>query len=140
MEPIPKVTGILETALYVEDVARSANFYRSLFGFEVMIQDHRFCALSVAGKNVLLLFLRGGTTQPMEVPGGIIPPHDGSGQMHFAFSIPATELEAWEGLLAARHITIESKTSWPRGGFSLYFRDPDQNLVELATPGLWPIY
>ena len=137
---MPQVTGILETALYVEDVARAAEFYRSLFGFETMIQDHRFCALSVAGQDVLLLFLRGGTTQPMEVPGGIIPPHDGSGQNHFAFSIPAAELPAWEDFLAARRIPIESKTSWPRGGFSLYFRDPDQNLVELATPGIWPIY
>lgn len=140
MELIPKVTGILETALYVDDVERAAEFYRSLFGFEVMLQDHRFCALSVAGKDVLLLFLRGGSTEPMQVPGGMIPPHDGSGQTHFAFSIPASELAAWEAFLSARNVTIESKTAWPRGGYSLYFRDPDQNLVELATPGLWPIY
>src|SRR5262245_42894930 len=137
---MPKIEGILETALYVEDVARAADFYTSLFGFEVMIQDHRFCAMSVAGKDVLLLFLRGGTTEPMEIPGGIIPPHDGSGQMHFAFAIPTAELVAWETRLKERQIPIESKTTWPRGGYSLYFRDPDQNLVELATPGIWPIY
>ena len=29
---------------------------------------------------------------------------------------------------------------WPRGGESLYFRDPDGHLVELATPGLWANY
>ena len=137
---MPQIDGILETALYVGDVARAADFYTSLFGFEVMIQDHRFCAMSVAGKDVLLLFLRGGTTEPMEVPGGIIPPHDGSGQMHFAFAIPRAELAAWEDRLKERQIAIESKTAWPRGGYSLYFRDPDQNLVELATPGIWPIY
>jgi len=27
-----------------------------------------------------------------------------------------------------------------RGGHSIYFRDPDGHLLELATPGLWAIY
>ena len=137
---MPEITGILETGVYVDDVARSVEFYTRVFGFEAMIQDDRFCALSVAGKDVLLLFKRGGTVQPVEVPGGIIPPHDGSGQLHFAFSIPASDLAEWEERLAAHHIPIESKTWWPRGGHSLYFRDPDQNLLELVTPGIWPIY
>src|SRR5712692_6078834 len=137
---MPEITGILETGLYVADVGRSSDFYQSLFGFEVMVQDERFCALNVAGKNVLLLFRHGGTLVPTPVPGGLIPPHDGSGQLHFAFSIPAAALPAWEERLAAHHIAIESKVVWPRGGISIYFRDPDSHLVELATPGLWPIY
>jgi len=29
---------------------------------------------------------------------------------------------------------------WSRGGESLYFRDPDDHLVELATPGIWATY
>jgi catechol 2,3-dioxygenase-like lactoylglutathione lyase family enzyme len=29
---------------------------------------------------------------------------------------------------------------WPRGGRSVYFRDPDGHSVELATPGLWETY
>jgi catechol 2,3-dioxygenase-like lactoylglutathione lyase family enzyme len=28
----------------------------------------------------------------------------------------------------------------PRGGHSIYFRDPDGHLLELATPGLWAGY
>jgi catechol 2,3-dioxygenase-like lactoylglutathione lyase family enzyme len=137
---MPEITGILETGLYVADVGRSSDFYQSLFGFEVMVQDERFCALNVAGKNVLLLFRHGGTLAPTPVPGGLIPPHDGSGQLHFAFSIPAAALPAWEERLAAHNTAIESKVGWPRGGISIYFRDPDSHLVELATPGLWPIY
>jgi catechol 2,3-dioxygenase-like lactoylglutathione lyase family enzyme len=27
-----------------------------------------------------------------------------------------------------------------RGGQSIYFRDPDDLLVELATPGIWEAY
>ena len=30
----PRVNGILETSLYVESPARSAEFYRRVFGFE----------------------------------------------------------------------------------------------------------
>jgi catechol 2,3-dioxygenase-like lactoylglutathione lyase family enzyme len=37
-------------------------------------------------------------------------------------------------------IAIESKVQWELGGQSLYFRDPDGNSLELATPGLWSIY
>jgi catechol 2,3-dioxygenase-like lactoylglutathione lyase family enzyme len=46
----------------------------------------------------------------------------------------------WEGRLQERGIPIESRTTWSRGGTSLYFRDPDGHLLELATPGLWETY
>ena len=86
---------------------------------------------------MLLLFQRGGTTRPVPLPFGVIPPHDGAGNLHFAFSIPERELPAWEARLAELRIAIESRVRWPRGATSLYFRDPDGHLVELATPGLW---
>ena len=37
-------------------------------------------------------------------------------------------------------IAIEEKKKWERGGQSLYYRDPDRHLIELATPGTWSIY
>ncbi len=46
----------------------------------------------------------------------------------------------WRARLKACGIAIESEMHWPAGGRSLYFRDPDGNLVELVTPGIWPIY
>ena len=134
------VTGILETALHVDDLGRAMKFYQRLFGFEVMAQDHRFCAFNVAGRDVLLLFKRGESTKPMPVPGGVIPPHDGQGRLHTAFSVPAADLAAWEQRLAEQGIAIESTVNWPEGGQSVYFRDPDQHLLELATPGIWPNY
>ena len=137
---MPEVSGILETALHVEDVERAARFYEDIFGFKRMASDERFCAFSVAGRDVLLLFKRGGTLQPLRLPGGVIPPHDGSGHMHFAFSIAREEFDRWEKHLAAKGIPIESRVRWELGGQSIYFRDPDQHLVELITPGTWPIY
>ena len=76
----------------------------------------------------------------MTLPGGSIPPHDGSGPMHFAFAIAADSLAAWRARLAEAGVEIESEMVWPRGAVSLYFREPDGHLVELATPGLWANY
>lgn len=137
---MPEVIGVLETGLYVEDVERAAKFYEHVFGFERMVSDDRFCAFAVARGSVLLLFKRGGTTQPTTLPGGVLPPHDGSGQTHFAFSIERSELEPWVKTLRENNVEIESRVAWPRGGESVYFRDPDQNLLELATPGVWPVF
>jgi len=134
------VTGVLEYGVYVDDVPRSVEFYRRIFGFEQLQGDDRFCALSVAGRQVFLIFKKGGTLQPMPLPGGVLPPHDGSGQLHFAFSIPEADLAAWEQRLGENGIAIESRVTWPRGGRSIYFRDPDGHLVELITPGCWAIY
>ena len=136
----PPVSGLLETGLYVEDVARSRAFYARLFGFPVLVEDERLCALDVAGKGVLLLFRKGGTTETVQVPGGVIPGHDGSGQLHYAFAIPTDALDRWAAHLGESGVAIESRMSWPRGGVSLYFRDPDGHLVELATPGVWATY
>jgi catechol 2,3-dioxygenase-like lactoylglutathione lyase family enzyme len=60
--------------------------------------------------------------------------------VHRAFSIATNELADWEGRLTDAGVAIEGRTKWPRGGESVYFRDPDGHLLELATPGLWPGY
>ena len=134
----PRITHLLETGLYVGDVGRSQTFYAALMGFELFFEDGRMAALGVPGAGVLLLFLRGASREAVRMPGGLLPGHDGSGQMHLAFGIPLAELPAWEARLAALGVAVESRVTWPRGGTSLYFRDPDDHLVELATPGLWP--
>jgi len=137
---MPRITGVLETCLYVADIERSALFYERLFGLQRMLCNDRICAFAVAGRDVLILFLQGATTKAVSLPGGILPPHDGSGQNHFAFAIPAEDLAAWEKRLKEAGVAIESRVHWESGGDSLYFRDPDGHLAELATPGTWPIY
>lgn len=134
---MPATHGILETALYVSDLDRAANFYRRFLDATTLGESERLIALGVAGRNVLLLFKEGATGEPYATPGGTIPPHRGSGPTHFAFSIAATDVDDWKQLLHAQSIAIESTVSWPGGVESIYFRDPDQNLVELITPGFW---
>lgn len=137
---MPELTGVLESSLYVDNLDRSIQFYRTLFDFPTLMADQRFCALSVADRQVLLLFRKGASASAMTIPGGTIPPHDGTGTSHLAFSIPASDLAAWEQRLAGHGVAIESRVRWERGGWSVYFRDPDGHLLELVTPGCWAIY
>jgi catechol 2,3-dioxygenase-like lactoylglutathione lyase family enzyme len=137
---MPQLTGVLETSLYVEDLERSIRFYLEVMQFQKLVGDQRFGALQAARQQVLLLFKKGASTEPMRIDGGVIPPHDASGQMHLAFAVSAQELEPWERWLEQHQVVIESKVRWERGGQSIYFRDPDGHLLELVTPGCWAIY
>jgi catechol 2,3-dioxygenase-like lactoylglutathione lyase family enzyme len=137
---VPKLGSVLETALYVDDLARASAFYREVLALEALTSDSRFSAFDVGGRSVLLLFRRGATLETVTLPGGTIPPHDGSGPIHVAFSVDADELPAWEKRLNDHGVAIEGRTAWPRGGHSVYFRDPDGHLLELVTPGVWAIY
>ncbi len=136
---MPELTSILETALYVDDMDRATSFYETVMQLPSLMKSDRLCAYDVNGASVLLLFIRGGTLQPVDTGRGIIPPHDGNGPLHMAFACTHDALPRWEDHLNAHAVDIEGRTDWKRGGKSLYFRDPDDNLLELAaSPGLWP--
>jgi catechol 2,3-dioxygenase-like lactoylglutathione lyase family enzyme len=137
---MPRVNGVLETALYVDDLPRARHFYEGVLQLKPVFSDHRLCAYDAGARSVLLLFKRGASTETATLPGGTIPPHDGNGPLHIALAVSADELGHWEEHLTAQGVKIEGRTTWPRGGTSLYFRDPDGHLLELAAPGLWPIY
>jgi catechol 2,3-dioxygenase-like lactoylglutathione lyase family enzyme len=133
----PAIHGILETSLYARDLGRTAAFYRDLLGFKALVDSPRLIAFGIAERSVLLVFQAGATEQDVVEPGGTIPGHDGRGRLHLAFSIKTDDLDAWRTRLAQRGVDIIGEYRWPRGGVSLYLRDPDGALVELATPGLW---
>jgi catechol 2,3-dioxygenase-like lactoylglutathione lyase family enzyme len=137
---MPSLTGIIETSIYVDDLDRASRFYEELFDIKRIEGDERLRAYSVGGRSVLLIFKRGASVQVTELSFGKMGSHDGSGPLHLAFSISTEDLPEWEKLLAEKGVAIESRIRWPRGGTSLYFRDPDNHLVELATPGVWSIY
>lgn len=129
---MPKLNGVLETALYVDDVPRSVRFYQTVFAFELIVENERVSALGVAERQILLLFKKQASAN---LP---LTAHDGDGRLHLAFAIPVEELPAWEAWLPQHGLPIEERKTWDRGGVSLYFRDPDGHLLEVATPGVWP--
>ena len=114
----PRVNGVLETSLYVQSAARSAEFYHRVFGFEPLEQNEplndetRLCPMRAGDRSVLLLFKRGTT-----------PDTDAVGPIHIAFGIPRSDLTRWEHWLAEQGISIELRKTWKYGGEALYFRD-----------------
>ena len=130
----PKTDGIVESSLYVSDLPRSVRFYKETFGFRVISDfGERGCAMEAGPRQVLLLFKKGASR-------AIQSPHDGDGELHIAFAIPAAELANWEAWLQKQGIPVEEKRTWELGGTSLYFRDPDRHLIEVVTPGVWTVY
>src|SRR5262245_34152635 len=135
----PLVRRILETALDCDDLRKTAAFYVTLLGVTPTLDTERLVVLD-AGEGTLLLLFQRGNAEPRETPGGVIPGHTSGGPGHFAFAIDTSALAAWESRLASLGVAVESRVTWDRGGTSLYFRDPDNRSVELATPGVWPAY
>jgi catechol 2,3-dioxygenase-like lactoylglutathione lyase family enzyme len=78
--PAPPLERVLETALYVDDLARARAFYVDLLGCAVLLDTPRLLALSVSGASVLLLFQRGATHAALETPGGTVPGHGRGGR------------------------------------------------------------
>jgi catechol 2,3-dioxygenase-like lactoylglutathione lyase family enzyme len=130
----PPLDGILETAIYVDDVDRAVAFYRDVLGLDVVDVSERLTALSAGPRQLLLVFKRGASVR---LP---LTPHDASGHQHVAFPIPSASLSAWESWFLERGVPVVEKKQWDRGGTSLYFHDPDGHLLELATPGIWSVY
>ncbi len=137
---MPALKGILETALYVDDLHVSCRFYEDIIGLKPLKKTERLCAYDVNGRSVLLLFRRGGTSDGATAGGdNYIPPHDANGQIHMAFDSSHEAFKEWHDHLISKGIKILSRTDWMRGGHSIYFRDPDGHLIEIAaSPGLWP--
>lgn len=138
---MPSISRVLETSVYVKDLERAAVFYEDVLGLAPVHTTDRMRAYDVQGQSILLLFIEGGTTEAIENEGGTIPPHDASAGMHIAFSCTMEELADWDSRLSTEGVAIEGRMNWMRGGKSIYFRDPDGNLLEIAAgPGLWPGY
>ena len=87
-----------------------------------------------AGEHQVPLLFKKGASRAIQSP------HDGDGELHVAFAIESAELANWESWLQTRGIEVEEKSIWEPGGTSLYFRDPNRHLVELAIPATWSIY
>jgi catechol 2,3-dioxygenase-like lactoylglutathione lyase family enzyme len=136
----PPIRGILETAVYVDSLERAHRFYGGVLGLPRVLDSPRMLTYAAAPGQVLLVFHRGMTQGDLATPGGVVPGHHSRGPSHFAFAIDHATYDGWKGHLATAGVMLTSEVTWPQGGRSLYFNDPDGNVLEMATPGLWPNY
>jgi catechol 2,3-dioxygenase-like lactoylglutathione lyase family enzyme len=129
---MPEIQHLVEAALYVDDLDRAEVFYRDVLGLAVIGKEAHRSVFFRAGNSVLLLFNAEETRK-----GQTLPAHGATGPGHIALGIRPETVPDWRNQLAAQGVVVEKEMSWPRGGRSLYFRDPAGNLVELVTPGCW---
>ncbi len=131
--PHLNLKGIVETAIYVNDLDKAESFYKTILGLPMIAKEAgRYVFFQVGDNNVLLAFLPAATLK-----GDHLPAHGAEGPGHFALGIDAHDLDSWRRKLQENGIGIEKEVDWPKGGKSIYFRDPAGNSAELITPGVW---
>jgi len=130
----PRVREILETSVYAEDLAAAERFYAEVLGMERIARVPGRHVFFRCGARVFLVFRASRTRER-----GLLPSHGAEGAAHMAFAVAHDEVDAWRAHLAGHGVEIETELKWPRGGHSIYFRDPAGNSIELATPAIWGI-
>ena len=130
-------TGVLESALYAEDLARAEAFYGGVLGMERIVAVEGRHVFFRCGEGVVLIFNPGATVEPPSNPAMPVPPHGAHGQGHLCFRASGEEIGRWVKHLEANGVAIEADFRWPNGARSIYFRDPAGNSLEFAEPQIW---
>lgn len=131
------ITGVAEAALYVDDIVVAEAFYRDVLGLPVTAAfgDSRF--LQTGEHATLILFGR----ETLQTRKSIIPSHGAVGEGHVALAIPRDQYDLWRQRLLKHGVPIEHEQTWSQGARSIYFRDPDNNSLELIEnhhyPSIW---
>jgi catechol 2,3-dioxygenase-like lactoylglutathione lyase family enzyme len=139
---MPKLNGLFEAALFVQNLARARDFYEQVVGLEKLRESEVGCVFIVAERQLLLVIAQEKARVSSKTPGGEVPPclvraGETLGAGHIAFAVAEAEFDVWRARLDTSEVQVLSVVNWEAGGRSLYFRDPDGHLIELATPGVW---
>lgn len=133
-----RVTGVLETCLYASDLAAIEWFYGSVMGLPIFGREAGRHVFFRCGDAMLLVFDAARTTDAAGTVGGVpVPRHGAVGAGHVCFRVAEGEVAAWRERLETVGVAVEAELRWPRGGTSLYVRDPAGNSVELAPARIW---
>ena len=121
------ILGVAECALYVADIERAAEFYTTVLGLPITASFAETRFIQTGANSTLILF----DVATLEKRESIIPGHGSHGEGHVALSIPSDQYDAWKQRLIKHGVAIEHEQTWSQGTRSVYFRDPDNNSLEL---------
>jgi catechol 2,3-dioxygenase-like lactoylglutathione lyase family enzyme len=133
------IEGILETALYADDLDAVETFYEDVLGLAKISRGANRHVFFRCGAGVLLIFNANETNKPPGQGALPVPPHGTTGNGHACFRLSGENFDAMLARLAAAGVAIESDFRWPSGGRSIYFRDPAGNSLECAEAVIWGI-
>ena len=129
-----RLTGLHHLTAICRDLDRTTAFYRDLLGLKLVREGasdddpdarHHWFSAGDGEPGTLISFLEYPALEQGVVGVGSI--------QHFALTVEsAEEQEAWRDYLRSRG--VEATDVFERGGFrSIYIRDPDGHIVEIAT-------
>jgi catechol 2,3-dioxygenase-like lactoylglutathione lyase family enzyme len=123
-----RLLGLHHVTLIVADLERTTAFYRDVLGLALVREG-----VNDDDPDARHFWFGDAQGTAMEYPE-MEPAKVGVGSVHHvALSVASSEeLEAWRDYLRSRG--IDCTDVFERGGLrSIYLRDPDQNIVEIAT-------
>lgn len=128
--------GIMETAIYADDLEAAEQFYGEVFGLEMVRRLPGQFVFFRCGQQMLLIFDPEKSRKADE--RNPIPRHGTAGQGHFCFRVKdSTEVDAWRDRFIALGIAVEHYHRWCNDSRSVYIRDPAGNSVEVGEGRLW---
>jgi catechol 2,3-dioxygenase-like lactoylglutathione lyase family enzyme len=130
-----RIDAIDHVVLTVRDIQIATAFYTRVLGMEAVTfgADRRALAFGVQKIN---LHEAGRELEPKAAT-----PTPGSADLCFVTTAAPAAVLAYVDTCGVQVIEGPVMRTGARGPIaSVYFRDPDGNLLELATPGTWPNY
>ena len=122
------ITGLDHIVLTVADMERSCDFYRKVLGLEVTLFEGGRRALSF-GQQKINLHQAGAEIKPNAASAA-----PGSGDLCFVTDTPIDEVVETLALYLVDIVHGPVAQNGARGAMrSVYFRDPDGNLIEVAN-------
>ncbi len=129
---------VIESCIYATDLEAAERFYSGVLGLELIVREAGRHVFFRCGHGVVLVFNAAETSTAQTFVGAApIPKHGTRGAGHLAFAVETQQIDEWRARLEAAGVAIESNVVWPKGGESIYVRDPAGNSIELVTPELW---